>query len=260
MTGLLVRVAVAPLLGAPSLGAEQVSQLVLGEGAEVLERQGAMLRVRTLLDQYEGWIHVGYVHLLSLPDAVTWVANAAWSEGALLEGPDGVALRAPHRARLPLDGDDHVRLPAGQRAAILSGAIRPWGDVMLGAQQEPPADWAWREFAGSPYLWGGVSAAGIDCSGLVQTTFLARGVPLPRDARQQVSHGQHVELGERRAGDLLFFHGEGTDRITHVAILAGHETIVHSTIETGQVTRESFAEGTRAAPLLGRLVAVRRLT
>lgn len=259
MNGLLACVAVAPLLGAPSLGAEQVSQLVLGEGAEILERQGAMLRARTLLEQYEGWIHAGYVHLLPLPEAVAWVATAAWSEGAVLEGPDGVAVRAPHRARLPLEGEDHVRLPMGQRAAILSGAIRPWGDVMVGAQQEPPADWAWREFAGTPYLWGGVSAAGIDCSGLVQTTFLARGVPLPRDVRQQVAHGQRVELAARRAGDLLFFHGEGTDRITHVAMLAGHEMIVHSTIETGQVTRESFAAGSRAGSLLGRLVAVRRL-
>lgn len=260
MSGILLRVAVAPLLSGPSLGAEQVSQLVLGEGAEVLERQGAMLRVRTLLDQYDGWLHAGYAHELPLADAAAWVAGAAWSEGALLEGPDGVAIRVPHRARLPLEGDDHVRLPNGQRATILSGAIRPWGEVMVSAQQEPPADWAWREFAGTPYLWGGVSAAGIDCSGLVQTTFLARGVPLPRDARQQVALGQVVELKERRAGDLLFFHGEGTERITHVAILAGHETIVHSTIDTGQVTRESFARGTRAEGLLGRLVAVRRLT
>jgi len=94
VTGLLARVAVAPLLAAPSLGTEQVSQLVLGEGAEVLERQGAMLRVRTLLDAYEGWIHSGYVHQLPLADAVAWVANAAWSEGALLEGPDGNAVRA----------------------------------------------------------------------------------------------------------------------------------------------------------------------
>lgn len=125
---------------------------------------------------------------------------------------------------------------------------------------EAPAEWAWREFAETPYLWGGVTASGIDGSGLVQITFLARGVILPRDARDQAESGSAVDPVAMQAGDLLFFRGEETDRITHVAILAAPDQIVHSTVETGGVTREPWHVGSRAAPLRQRLVAVRRLT
>lgn len=257
---LLVTTAVAPLLAAPTLSSEQVSQLVLGEGAEILEQRDAYHRIRTSLDAYEGWIHRGYARTIDVNELEGWLATAAWSEGALIEGSTGVAQRAPHRARLILEGPDLVRLPDGSSGAVLAGRIRPFNDILLHSRSVPPADWAWREFAGTPYLWGGITASGIDCSGLVQTTFLVRGITLPRDARQQVAHGDGVEEREARAGDLLFFRGQETSSITHVAIIAGHDTIVHSTVETGRVTRESWADGSRAAPLRERLVAIRRLS
>lgn len=258
MTAILATTAVAPLHAAPSLRSEMVSQMVLGEGAEILESQHSMYRVRTLLDDYEGWIHSGYTCRLSLSEVKDWLAHAVWSEGALLEDDSGMVTRAPHRARLMTDRLS-VILPHGIRAEILSGSVRSMEDVSADALGEPPADWAWRQFAGTPYLWGGVTAAGLDCSGLVQTTFLMRGISLPRDARDQVGSGAPVELHERRAGDLLFFRGEESDSISHVALLAGHETIVHSIISAGRVIRESCIDGPWAGLLRDRLVAVRRL-
>jgi hypothetical protein len=260
VNALLATAAVVPVLATHSLAAEQVTQLVLGEGAEVVDHHGAMLRIRTILDDYAGWVHEGYVRRLHLGDVEAWLSTAAWSEGALLRDSTGMAIRAPHRARLLLEGSSRTRLPDGDVAEILGGSVRPYGDVILGSLAQAPSTWAWREFAGAPYLWGGVTASGIDCSGLVQTTFLARGVPLPRDARQQVDMGQRIELEDRRPDDLLFFRGADSDGITHVAIQAGDDGIVHSTVATGRVTREAFTEGSRAAPLLERLVAVRRLT
>jgi hypothetical protein len=257
VNALLVNSAVAPLLAGPSLRTEMVSQLVLGEGAETLESRGDMRRVRTLLDSYEGWVHRGYVHEVDLDTAIAWSEEAAWSEGALLEDDEGLATRAPHRARLLLDGL-RVRMPNGTRADVLTGSVRRLEDVVADASLEPPADWAWREFAGTPYLWGGVTAAGIDCSGLVQTTFLARGIALPRDAALQATQGKSVDLNERRAGDLLFFRDSDSENIGHVAVLAGHETIVHSTVNAGRVIRESWADGAPGAALRDRLVAVRR--
>jgi hypothetical protein len=259
VTAVLATVPVAPLLAAPSLRSELVSQLVLGEGAVVAERDGDMLRVTTALDSYDGWIHRGYVLEVDVGTLDRWLGTADWSEGAELAlGP--ATLRAPHRARVAVGAGGQVRLPDGRGATIRAGSIRPWGEVIRDAAQLSPADWAWRAFAGAPYLWGGVTAAGIDCSGLVQTTFLARGVPLPRDAREQVHVGASVPADAVEDGDLLFFHGAGTERITHVAIAARAGEIVHSTIETGTVTRERFAPGTRAEALRERLVAVRRLT
>lgn len=259
VSAVLARVSVVPLLESPSLASEQVSQLVLGEGAEVLDTVGGMLRVRTVLDGYHGYVHRGYVQEVTITAVEAWLQSAAWSEGAVLDAGAGVSLRAPHRARLPLEGEERVRLPDGSPADLISGSIRSYGEVIVDALTQPPAEWAWREFAGTPYLWGGVTTAGMDCSALVQTTFLARGMPLPRDAREQVKHGIVVDARERRAGDLLFFRGTDTDAITHVAILAGHETIVHSTVETGRVTREPWSGNARAATLQERLVAVRRL-
>lgn len=259
MTAVLATVPVAPLLAAPSLRSELVSQLVLGEGAVVSEREGDMLRVTTALDSYDGWIHRGYLLEVDAGTLDRWLGTADWSEGAELE-LGGTTLRAPHRARVAMGAGSQVRLPDGRSAVLRAGRIRPWGEVIRDAAQVPPADWAWQAFAGAPYLWGGVTAAGIDCSGLVQTTFLARGVPLPRDAREQVHAGASVPADAIAEGDLLFFHGAGTDRITHVAIAGRGDEIVHSTIETGSVTRERLAPGTRAEALRGRLVAVRRLT
>jgi len=255
----LVTSAVAPLLASPSLASEQVSQLVLGEGATVLETNAPYHRVRSALDDYEGWIHDGYARLTDANELEGWLVTAAWSEGALIEGSAGIAHRAPHRARLQLEGPDRVRLPDGSAGSILSGRVRPYHDIMLHARTLPPAEWAWREFAGAPYLWGGVTASGIDCSGLVQTTMLVRGIPLPRDARMQVAHGEAVDALDARAGDLLFFRGQDSDAITHVAMLASHDTIVHATVDTGAVTRESWGPGSRAGALRERLVGVRRV-
>ena len=70
--------------------------LLLGEGAEVVDHHGAMLRIRTILDDYAGWVHEGYVRRLHLGDVEAWLSTAAWSEGALLRDSTGMAIRAPH--------------------------------------------------------------------------------------------------------------------------------------------------------------------
>jgi cell wall-associated NlpC family hydrolase len=98
----------------------------------------------------------------------------------------------------------------------------------------------------------------VDCSGLVQTTFLARGLQLPRDAAQQALKGESVELGWHRPGDLLFFSERG-DRITHVAFAGPGDTLIHATLACGGVILEAWGPGTRAMVLRTQLVAVRRM-
>ncbi len=257
MTSVLATASVVPLLDEPTLRAGLVSQLVLGEAAAVTGADGEFLAVRTLLDDLAGWVHVGYVLRVDDPARDHWLANAGWSEGAVLEA-GSVALRAPHRSRVLLEGS-HARLPDGTRARVRHGSIRPYGEVIRDAQQISPATWAWRTFAGTPYLWGGVTAAGMDAAALVQLAFLARGVPLPRHAADQAGHGVAVDVAAMRDGDLLCFHdGVGTPPV-HVALLDAEHHLVHSTVHAGGVVRESW-DASSGSRWRDRLATVRRLT
>jgi gamma-D-glutamyl-L-lysine dipeptidyl-peptidase len=258
MSSVIARAALAPVLAQPSVRAEQVTQLVLGETAVLLERTGEWRRVCTHADDYDGWVHSGYLSELEDPAVAEWrLAATAWSEGAVVRTPGG-QIPLPLRARVVLE-NDHVRLPDGSRGRLVGGCVRKMSEVVASSRGKPAERWAFEYFLGSPYQWGGVTPWGVDCSGLVQTTFAARGIVLPRDSAQQAGHGASVPLDGIRPGDLLFFRGESSSRVTHVAFAGEGDTLVHSTLACGGTLVEPWSSGTRAASLRERLVAVRRL-
>ena len=155
--------------------------------------------------------------------------------------------------------EDGVRLPDGRRARVLSGNVREKSEVASASRAKAPERWALEYFGGAPYQWGGVTPWGVDCSGLVQSTFAARGTVLPRDSSQQVRCGTSVSLSAIQPGDLLFFRSESGSAITHVAFAGEGDTLVHSTLACGGALSEPWLPGHRAAALRERLVAARRL-
>ena len=258
MSSAIGRAAVAPALAAPAVRAEQVTQLVLGETASIVERSGEWRRVRIHADGYYGWIHTGYLLEVDDTAAEDWRSRAfGWSEGALVRGED-THITLPLRARVMLEAGAVV-LPDGREGRVSGGSIRRLSEIRAEACTKAPERWALEHFLGSPYVWGGVTPWGVDCSGLVQTTFAARGINLPRDSGQQAGCGENISLEAIRPGDLLFFRGQSGKGITHVAFAGEANTLVHSTLSCGGMVIESWLPGTRAASLRERLVVVRRL-
>jgi cell wall-associated NlpC family hydrolase len=106
-----------------------------------------------------------------------------------------------------------------------------------------------RSYLGVPYLWGGTTSRGFDCSGLALAVYRLNGLQLPRSSREQFEAGTPVELGRLRPGDLLFFAPGGHGAISHVAIYIGEDTLVHASSRgrriavdhlSGAYFRESF--------------------
>ncbi len=219
------------LYAGPSFLAEQVSQLLNGARVEVLQEEGRWCFVRQA-DGYLGWAYRPYLtapsgcsasHLVCKPVSLLRAAPAIHAplSGRVLAG-----------TAVMVDGQEdswsHVVLEGGLSGWLPEADLRPLTALPVdeaGLRAQIVADAA--RFIGVPYLWGGCSALGIDCSGFAQLVHRLSGVTLPRDADMQHAAGSPVDQ-PFRPGDLLFF-GEGDRRkITHVGISLGGWRIIHS--------------------------------
>lgn len=259
----VVTAALAPLLERPTVRAARVNEAVQGEPLTLLERKDDWLHVRAG-DGYVAWTHAGYVRVGVSDWFEGWLARAAIrSLGCELEY-QGERVRLPIGARLARreGSGGGVETADGRLARVVAGVVRSEAELHAEARLMAIPELALRWFGGAPYLWGGRTEWGIDCSGLVQAVYAARGIALPRDSDQQSTAGEAVPPSASgagyTAGDLLFFAER--ERISHVALWAGDGRIVHSTLPRGGVVSEDlFADNARLKRLREQLVVVRRV-
>lgn len=208
-----------PVRNAPSSDSEMVTSLLFGETALVIEKRDEWYRIECSHDKYQGWVsrsylfessedHQDYTRRLSVHGAY-WrnvAGRMDLSPGSLI--PESG--RMTHSGNLFHYCESQAFIPDTQ-------------DVIAMAEL----------FRFSPYLWGGRSVWGIDCSGLVQVAYQIAGFHLPRDAKDQISIGENVSFGSHLPGDLAFFEKDG--KITHVGLVCDDGFIFHA---SGKVRKD----------------------
>ncbi|NLI71911.1 MAG: C40 family peptidase [Bacteroidales bacterium] len=204
---------------------EMVSQLLFGQQIEILEKQEKWFYVKNLTDEYEGWISANTVNQRHFTEKAVDTSKFK-------------ASKTPVLVCFKTSSVEKIMLPGG---SMLPPTVREQfelaGEIYQIAQLEPVytknndgqlAVELAQQYVNAPYLWGGKSVMGIDCSGLVQVVFSMLGIFLPRNASQQVEHGTVVDfLAEARPGDLAFFEDE-EGFIIHVGILINSHQIIHA--------------------------------
>ncbi|MDE2376144.1 NlpC/P60 family protein [Bradyrhizobium sp.] len=242
---------IAPLREQPSSGATLMTEALLGERVTVYDRNGEGFAWGQLAsDGYVGW----------LPDAALARPAAAPTHKVTTLRTfafPGPSIKLPPADALVLGSRVTVTREDGSFAVTHGGRYLPKAHLGELDDREPDFVAVAERFVGTPYLWGGKSSLGIDCSGLVQVSLTAAGIGCPRDSdMQQDGLGRALEAHERRKlqrGDLIFWKG-------HVAIVRDGSSIVHANAHHMATVIENTAQAiARISQAGSEVVTIKRL-
>jgi len=211
----------------PSEKSEMTNQMLFGDLFFVNEILGEWYLINTVDDSYFGWVNSLQLHLFSEEEFRKYTDNDrvySLSDSALSISFDKTnSFRFTLGSRLPFYENESFKI--GDKLYNYKGKfIEKKSDIKL-------VDIS-KMYLGSPYLWGGRSIFGIDCSGLVQMSFKLKGKFLPRDASMQVKLGKTINFIEEALEEDLAFFENDEGKITHVGILLDNKRIIHA---SGQV-------------------------
>lgn len=218
----VVVVPAAPVRRKPRHQREMVNQLLFGETVEVIKEKGSLwVKIRSLYDNYEGWMTNTLLKEISGKDIEK--GNRFAAADLLNEiTVSGQAMHIPFGASLPgwADGKGMI----GDSEYQFTGKYTRIADARPGEKEVRELTARWLN---APYMWGGRTILGVDCSGFVQVNYKMMGIDLARDAWQQAQQGNTVKkLKDAVCGDLAFF--DDKDEIVHVGILLNNEQIIHA--------------------------------
>ena len=216
--------AICPIRAKPDDAAEMTSQLLFGETVTLLRKyKSNWVEIRVDFDGYIGWMD---------PKQLIKIEASGGTDAICLDIVEPTF--ADTKSTLITLG---ATLPSydGIICRIGNNKFRYSGQAMELTKAKPSSDFIQklsRKLLNSPYLWGGRSPLGIDCSGLTQIVFKCCGISLLRDAKDQVAQGDVVDfVSTSQVGDLAFFT-TSSEKITHVGIIIGDQKIIHA---SGQV-------------------------
>ena len=220
-TVITTRLAVCPIRVRPDETSEMVTQLLFGEKAVVIDKKKeSWLKISLHYDGYEGWIDSKMVISSTMTsDHPTSYSVDTFGQVFSDERSTWISLGSD----LPLY--DGMMCELGGTSYRFSGqAIKASDAIPSGERIEKIA----KKLVNAPYLWGGRTPLGIDCSGFTQLIYKCTGVKIKRDAKDQALQGEMIDfVSQSKLGDLAFF-SKKTEKITHVGIILDDQSIIHA--------------------------------
>jgi gamma-D-glutamyl-L-lysine dipeptidyl-peptidase len=209
-----------PLRSAPTHKSEMLSQVLFGEKYTVIDRSGSWLKVKTIFDNYSGWLDVDHLQYTVYEDNTQ---NHVLNRSLLCYRND--------KTKMVLEAGCEIFEPD------IENKIFKIGNNIYNTSEDFSSSFFTNDkalpeiamkFINSPYIWGGRIPSGIDCSGLTQLVYKISGVPIARDAIDQAEEGIGVGfIDEANPGDLVFFDNE-RGRISHVGMIISRGLVIHS--------------------------------
>lgn len=217
----ICNLAIVPLRAEPSDRSEIVSQVLFGEHFEVLHTEKQWARIRLHYDQYEGWIDIKQYQPIIEEQYVQLSKDAIILNSDLVEyvtSPDNLLMPIPLGASLSFLNHSEINTGGLSFEGMRISGVKPKSNLVNTSFM----------YLNSPYLWGGKTPFGIDCSGFTQMVYKLNGYHLKRDASQQATEGEALSfIEESEPGDLAFFDNE-EGKIIHVGIIMDNNYIIHS--------------------------------
>jgi len=254
----VVALPAAPVRRKANHRSEMVSQLLFGETVKVLKEKGKLwVKVRSFHDNYEGWTTNT---LLQEVDESFASAKSKY----VVEGIMGLIMIGDKKIHIPVGASlPGLQPSAAGSTGMIGGMEYSFSGTFIDREEQTANEGLIKQLStawlNAPYLWGGRTVLGVDCSGFVQVIYKMMGIDLPRDAWQQAQEGKAIrKFNETKAGDLAFFNNK--EEIVHVGILLGNGKIIHASgkVRIDTITKKGIINDENGKKGL-RLEAVRRV-